>query len=211
MQAPSPPCIDRVRVRPGVHQPVAIWRPATKVATLLTDLRTHRVGGPPASPQNLTFGLVPKQPEQRTMGRIVQIHRPTEFQQPRRHTVRTQASGSDGGQGGSSGVPSCSGVELAAEARTDTPLPPGGEEGRGLLSPVRRRDRRRAHRGPGNGHLPAEGQQEPGRGLRGRQVVIDAEGRSENTGLCCRDLRITEMWTYGDGRLHRTASQQQPL
>jgi hypothetical protein len=46
---------------------------------------------------------------------------------------------------------------------------------------------------------------------RGHQVSIDAEGRSTHTGLCCPDLRITETWTYGDGRLHRTASHQQSL
>lgn len=45
----------------------------------------------------------------------------------------------------------------------------------------------------------------------GRQVSIDARGRSAHTGLCCPDLRITETWTWRGGHLVRTATQQRPL
>lgn len=48
-------------------------------------------------------------------------------------------------------------------------------------------------------------------GAHGQQVTIDARGRSQHTGLCCPDLRITETWTWSGGHLHRTASAQHPL
>jgi hypothetical protein len=156
-------------------------------------------------------------------------------------SASASASGNDGGQGGSSSVPPWSGVNFAAQARANTHCLPeatkdevmavkfsdltGDGRTEALVTaacpsttsqnPVAvfvydGQDRQRPLK-----LLAAIGADHDLTDIKvsthRRQVVIVAEGRSKHTGLCCPDLRITETWTYSDGRLHRTASQQQPL
>jgi hypothetical protein len=71
--------MPRVRMWPRVDDAVAIRRPAADVPAVITNLETHRRFGTEPGAQDLTLGLMPKQHDQRAVGRISGVDRPVQL------------------------------------------------------------------------------------------------------------------------------------
>jgi len=90
VQAASPVGVFSVWVPSGIGEPVAIGWSAAEVASLVTGLGAHGIGGAHPGAEDLAFGLMAEQHDQRPVSGVVEIDGSVGFGQPQWHAVELQ-------------------------------------------------------------------------------------------------------------------------
>jgi hypothetical protein len=117
VQPPSPSGVLNVRVRPGIDQTVAVGWATAQVPALGAGLGAHRRVSAPPGTEDLPFGLMTEEEQQRLVGGVGQVDRAVELGHPHGDPVGVQL-GDDGRAWPRSKARSNSPITTASKSRS---------------------------------------------------------------------------------------------